>query len=398
MIKRRVQKFFRRLTGMSESPRGVMQSSRRRVPDGKVRYAVVGLGHISQIAVLPAFRHAKKNSELTALVSSDPVKRRELGRRYRVPIAVDEKDYDDLLRSGDIDAVYVAEPNSRHREFTVRAAEAGIHVLCEKPLAVTEADCELMIDACREHGVKLMTAYRLHFERANLEAIKVVQSGKIGEPRFFNSIFSMQARPGNIRLQRELGGGPVFDLGVYCINAARYLFRAEPIEVSAMTVSGNDRRFREVEETAGAVLRFPGDRLATFVCSFGAADSGEYQVVGTKGSLHLKNAYEYALPIEMEIKAGEKTQKREFDRRDQFGPELLYFSECVLKDKEPEPSGVEGLNDVRIIQAIFDSARRRAAIQLPPASKKERPTTRQEIRRRPVEEPDLVNAKSGSKD
>src|SRR5581483_11576827 len=290
----------RRLTGMSESPRGVMQSSRRRVPDGKVRYAVVGLGHISQIAVLPAFRHAKKNSELTALVSSDPVKRRELGRRYRVPIAVDEKDYDDLLRSGDIDAVYVAEPNSRHREFTVRAAEAGIHVLCEKPLAVTEADCELMIDACREHGVKLMTAYRLHFERANLEAIKVVQSGKIGEPRFFNSIFSMQARPGNIRLQRELGGGPVFDLGVYCINAARYLFRAEPIEVSAMTVSGNDRRFREVEETAGAVLRFPGDRLATFVCSFGAADSGEYQVVGTKGSLHLKNAYEYALPIEME--------------------------------------------------------------------------------------------------
>src|SRR2546423_5986995 len=281
--KNTVRPFSPRLGRPSRATRfNPRESAGRQFKRKKVRYAVVGLGHIAQAAVLPAFRHASKNSELVALVSGDVVKLRELSRRYRVPLQTPYEEYESLLQSGKVDAVYIAEPNSLHIDFVVRAANAGIHVLCEKPLGITETECRQMIDACKKNSVKLMTAYRLHFEKSNLEAVRLVQSGAIGTPRFFNSIFSLQVRPGNIRVQKSLGGGPLFDLGVYCINAARSLFRAEPAEVAAFTATGADKRFREVEEMAGVVLRFPNDALASFVCSFGAIDSDEYHIVGTK--------------------------------------------------------------------------------------------------------------------
>lgn len=386
----------RRTKDIATSQRSRRSISVRRTKS-KIRYAVVGLGHIAQVAVLPAFANAAKNSELTALISSNATKLRELGKRYGVSQLATEKEYDAVLESGNIDAVYIAEPNSMHCDFTIRAAQAGVHVLCEKPLAVTEGECERMIAECRKNRVKLMTAYRLHFEKSNLEAIRMVRSGKIGMPRFFNSIFSMQAKGGNIRLEKELGGGPLFDLGVYCINAARYLFGAEPSEVSAMLESADDKRFREVEEMAGAVLRFPEDRLATFVCSFGGADSAEYTIVGTKGSLRLKHAYEYVMPMEMELTVDGKTTRRTFEKRDQFAPQLLYFSDCILRDKEPEPSGEEGLRDVRVIEAIRKSAQK-GSVRLKPVPQKARPTMRQEMRRAPVEKPKLVHAEAASQD
>ena len=177
----------------------------------KIRYAVVGLGYISQAAVLPAFAHARRNSQLTALVSDDPQKREELSKRYGVELVYDYDRYDECLASGEVDAVYIALPNHMHRDFAVRAAEAGKHILCEKPLAVTEEECEDMIQAAERWGVRLMTAYRLHFDRANLEAIEIVRSGKLGEARVFDSVFTMQVKDeDNIRLNPpDQGGGPV---------------------------------------------------------------------------------------------------------------------------------------------------------------------------------------------
>jgi predicted dehydrogenase len=377
--------------------RGHRQSFRKgRSESHVVRYAVVGLGHIAQVAVLPAFAHARRNSQLVALVSDDPKKQRELARRYKVREVVSYDDYEELLSGGEVDAVYIALPNSMHRDFTVRAAEARVHVLCEKPLAVTERECEEMIAACRKNRVKLMTAYRLHFEKANLETIKLVNSGKLGDLRYFNSIFSMQAQEPNIRLAQDKGGGPLRDLGIYCINAARYVFQAEPTEVVGVEASGKDKRFREVEEMMAATLRFPGERVASFVCSFGAADQATYDVVGTRGSLKLMNAYEYVAPIEMQVRIEGKEQKREFSKRDQFAPELIYFSDCVLNDREPEPSGEEGLADVRVIEAIYKSAATGKAVELKPVRKAKRPSMRQEIRRPAVREPELVRAKSAS--
>jgi glucose-fructose oxidoreductase len=358
----------------------------------KIRYAVVGEGYISQVAVLPAFAHAKKNSELTALVSGDPVKLKKLSRQYDVPNTYSYEEYDQCLKSGEVDAVYIALPNNMHREYTVRAARAGIHVLCEKPMAVTERECEEMIRACDDNKVKLMIAYRLHFEEANMKAVEIVRSGKIGEPRIFNSVFAQQVAAGNIRLQSELGGGTLYDIGIYCLNAARYLFRAEPIEATVFKASNGEKRFSEVEEMTSVILRFPKDRLATFTCSFGTASANSYQIIGTKGDLRVAPAYELADVLKHQLTINEKTKERTFPRRDQFAPELLYFSDCIINNRKPEPSGLEGLIDVAIIRALYRSARTGKSVKLDSFEQKRRPTLNQEIKRPAVKKPELVHA------
>jgi len=236
-----------------------------------IRYAVVGLGHIAQTAVLPAFKHAATNSALTAIVSDDPRKRRDIAGKYRLQHTYTYKEYERCLE--EVDAVYIALPNSMHEEYTIRAASAGVHVLCEKPLAVTTNQCRNMVKACRGKKVKLMVAYRLHFEQINLEVMDLVRKGRIGRPRYFNSSFSMKVRAGNIRTKADMGGGTLYDIGIYCINAARYIFAGEPLQAQAMSVNSGTRKLSEVDETTGALLRFDEDRVAAFVTSFNAAES-----------------------------------------------------------------------------------------------------------------------------
>ncbi|HKY64564.1 MAG TPA: Gfo/Idh/MocA family oxidoreductase [bacterium] len=360
----------------------------------QIRYAVVGLGYISQSAVLPAFAHAAKSSALTALVSDDPAKLKQLGKKYRVPNLYSYEQYQDCLASGEIDAVYIALPNSMHREYTVRAAEAGIHVLCEKPMAVSVADCEKMIAACERSRVKLMVAYRLHLEKANLKAIAAARSRRLGDPRIFSSLFTMQVKAGNIRLNKGLGGGTLYDIGIYCINAARNLFGAEPMEAAAIRANNGEERFREVDEMSGAVLRFPGERLATFVSSFGAADVSEFTLVGTKGTLKLELAYDIGQPKVQTMTVGKRRSKVRYAKSDQFAPELLHFSDCILSNRQPEPSGQEGLADVRVIEALLLSAETAKSISLRPLDKRSRPTLDQEIKRPPVVKRKLVHAEA----
>jgi predicted dehydrogenase len=363
-----------------------------------VRYAVIGLGHIAQAAVLPAFKHARRNSTLVALVSGEPKKLKQLSRRYAVPRTCGYDGVDELFASGEIDAVYIALPNDMHKEYTIRAARAGLHVLCEKPLAVTESECDEMIRATRDANVKLMTAYRLHFERANLEVAKLAQTRKLGELRFFSSDFSMQVSDDNIRLNPPgKGGGPLYDIGIYCINAARYCLGEDPVEVWATGKRSKDPRFREVDETVAAVMRFKDERLATFTCSFGAADKSVYSITGTKGSVTLDPAYEYAVGLSYRLKIGERETKKKFSKSDQFAPELLYFSDCVLEDREPEPSGEEGLADVRIIEAMLQSMATGRPVRVELGQRSERPTLQQEIRSPAVpREPKLVDVKPAS--
>lgn len=360
-----------------------------------IRYAVVGLGHISQVAVLPAFKEAE-NSELTALVSGDPEKLQVIGDKYNVKNRYHYRDYVKCLTSGEIDAVYIATPNVNHRFFAEQAAEYGIHVLTEKPMGLTEDDCLSMIEAAQENDVKLMVAYRLHFDPANLAAIEVVKSGKLGELRIFNSTFTYQIKDAsNIRLKYEMGGGPLFDIGIYCINAARYLFKDEPVEVSAILLSNpEDKRFTEVEEMAAVTMRFKGARLANFVVSFGAEATGAYDLLGTEGRLRLENAYEYAEDMTLKTVINDKENTKKFSKHDQFAPELTYFSNCILENKDPEPSGVEGLYDVRIINAIFESARTKQTVRLSHAEKKHRPSRAQEIRRPPHGKPQVFKVSS----
>ena len=369
----------------------------RKRTDKKVRYGIVGLGHIAQVAVLPAFGHAE-NSELTALISNDPEKLEKLGRRYKVKGRYSYDQFDECLASGAVDAVYIALPNHLHREYTERAARAGVHVLCEKPMAVSEEDCLAMIRAAEESGVKLMVAYRLHFEEANLKAIDLVQGGRLGEPRLFQSVFTMQVKPGDIRLNpRELGGGPLYDIGIYCINAVRNLYGAEPMEVLAFSANNGDPRFQQCEETTSAILRFPGrERLASFTCSFGAADVSTYRVVGSKGDLVLDPAYEYAGELKQKVTINGRTRNKTFPKRDQFAPELISFSDCILTGAEPEPNGWEGLADVRVIQALYRSADSGNPVSLEPFSRNDRPSLEQMLKRPPVQKPELVNTEAPS--
>src|SRR5215210_2987530 len=372
--------------------------ARKQANKRKIRYGVVGLGHIAQVAVLPAFSHAE-NSELTALISDDPEKLEKVGRRYKVKGRYSYDQFEECLGSGVVDAVYIALPNHLHREYTERAARAGVHVLCEKPMAVTEEDCLAMIEAAEDNGVKLMVAYRLHFEEANLKAIELVQGGRLGEPRLFDSVFTMQVKEGDIRLSpRELGGGTLYDIGIYCINAVRNLYGAEPMEVVAFSSNNGDPRFQQCEEMTSAILRFPGrERLASFTCSFGAADVSSYRVVGTEGELVMDPAYEYAGELVQRVTIKARTRTRKFAKRDQFAPELVSFSECILSGAAPEPSGWEGFADVRVIRALYRSTDSGQPVALEPFSRDTRPSPEQEIRRPEVAKPELVNTESPTK-
>lgn len=362
-----------------------------------VNYAVVGLGHIAQVAVLPAFAHARRNSRLAAIVSGDRAKRKTLASRYGLDRAYAYEEYDECLQH--VDAVYIALPNSEHADYAIRAARAGVHVLCEKPLAVTARECERMIDACGSHGVKLMTAYRLHFEEINLGVIEQVRRGRIGEPKFFASTFSMTVRRGDIRTKRATGGGTVYDLGVYCINAARYLFRSEPIEVMALSAHGGGAALSEIDETTGAVLRFEGERVATFITSFNADDTGSYHVVGTKGQVRVDPAFEYAEGLASTLTTrGGRTVRKRTGKRDQFAPQLLHFSDCVLHDRMPEPSGLEGLQDVRIVEAIYESARTGRVVRIPPYVEARWPSGRQRVAKPGIARPRLVKVQSAHVD
>jgi predicted dehydrogenase len=365
-------------------------------PKKKIRYAVVGLGHIAQSAVIPAFKNARKNSKLVAIVSGDKDKLKKIGDKYKIEKRYLYSEFETCLRNGEVDAVYIATPNSYHRNIMETAAKYGVHVLCEKPVAVTTEDCLSMINEAEKHNIQFMVAYRLHFEAANLEAIKIAQSKKLGDLKIFNSVFTMQVKDhNNIRLdEAEKGGGPLYDIGIYCINAARYLFKSEPTEVFAMTASSKDSRFKKVDEIVSCVMKFPEGRTATFSLSFGAFPSSDYDLIGSKGRIRLEKAYEYSTTMSLKTYEDRKVITKKYPKRDQFAPELIYFSDCIQKKKKPEPSGEEGLADIKIIEALLLSIDLGSPIKLDEINKKTRPNESQKITRPSFARPKLFNVVS----
>jgi glucose-fructose oxidoreductase len=362
-----------------------------------IRFAVIGLGHIAQAAIIPAFKNAE-NCRLAAFVTNDAEKARKLAAIYNVKHIVEYDAYEAFLSAGEVDAVYIALPNNLHCDFAVHAAQAGVHVLCEKPMAVTEDECKRMITAAERARVKLMVAYRLHYEEANLSAIKIVESGRIGEPRIFEAIFTLPVEEGNIRVRPEMGGGTLYDIGIYCINAARYLFRDEPVEVVAASFNGGDARFQGVDEATSGILRFSGDRVATFTSSFGVTNAESYRVLGTRGELRVEPCYRYVGELKHYLTIDGKTTERVFAAKDQFAPLLVELARCIREDREPEANGLEGMADVRIIESLYKSAIERRPIQVAAVAKTERPDLHQAIFRPPVKKPKLVKVESATGD
>jgi glucose-fructose oxidoreductase len=329
-----------------------------------LRFAVLGAGHISQSAVLPAFARAGRGVALVGLLADGP-RRRRLARHYRLEAAWSEDQLPEALASGVFDALYIATANHRHLDQALAALRAGIHVLLEKPLTPTVPAAERLRAEAARSGARLMGAYRLHCDPFYLAALERVRHGEIGEPRAFAAALSMQVRRGNVRTRAAAGGGSMLDLGLYCVNAARSLLEGEPLEVRAIAVAGHDARSSEVDETTCAVLRFPGDRLATITSSFGAASASWYEVLGSSGSLRLQNAFALSGTMELELRAGRRVERRQARVGDQFAAEIAYFAACIRQDRAPEPDAEEGLRDLRVIAAIRRAAAGRRAVVLP---------------------------------
>jgi len=328
----------------------------------KVRYAVVGLGKVAQVAVLPAFEHAKESSSLVALVSDSADKMQVLADRYGAELTGRYEDLEAILVEGRIDAVYLAAPCALHRELTERAARAGAHVLCEKPMAPTEDDAERMIRATREHGVKLMIAYRLHFEHGGLRVLERVRAGEIGDPRVFSSVFCHPLH-GSERGDHASGEGALFDLGIYGVNVARAVFRDEPTEVQALRVGAEGAP----DEATVALLRFPGGRVAQLTASHAAAYVSELRIVGTKGELRLDPAYDYAAELRAFLTVAGRTTESAVSKRSAVSPELHHFSRCILHGTDPRPPATDGLADVRILEAMVRSAQTGTRVNVAPA-------------------------------
>jgi predicted dehydrogenase len=322
-----------------------------------IRYAVAGAGWISQEAFMPGVAQSG-NATIAAIVTGDLGKGAKLAAFHNVPQVVPYADYDLLLASDAIDAVYIALPNSMHADYAIRAARAGKHIMVEKPLSVSAEEGEAMIAAAEEAGVFLMTAYRLHHEPGTLAVLDHIHKGSIGTPLIFQSVFSFQMAPGNHRLQAAHWGGPLQDVGVYCVNAARHIFAEEPFEATAtLNQPADDPRFAEVEASLAATLRFPSGGLAQFVCSFGAAAVDGYRVVGSKGDLELDPAFKFDVAMKMRLRRDGVTEEVTFPQIDHFGAQVAYFSDCITEGIPPEADGAEGLADMRALVAIETAAR-----------------------------------------
>lgn len=311
------------------------------------------------------------NSEMTAIVTGNMEKAQKLADFYGIKHVCSYDRYDEMLKAGVVDAVYIALPNSMHADYAIRAANHGVHALVEKPLAITIAECEAMIAAAAKASVWLMTAYRLHNEPGTLEVIDMVRRGEIGDPRIFQSVFSFQSSAGNHRLKAEHWGGALQDIGVYCLNAVRQIFGSEPVEAIAMADSTpGDPRFSEVPEMVCATLRFPGGRIANFFASFGAEPVEQYRIVGSAGEIEVLNGYRFETAKRVRVTRAGKVMEQVFDHVENFSGQTAYFSDCILKGVRPEADGEEGLADVRAMLAIEEAARTGQAqkISSPPRS------------------------------
>ncbi len=341
-------------------------------PERRVGWAIVGLGHLALEEILPAFGMCKM-SKPVALVSGDRDKANQVASQYGVhPKNVyDYKNYDSLRDNPDVDIIYIVLPNGMHAEYTVRGAQAGKHILCEKPMANSVKECQQMIDACKKANKKLMVAYRMQYEPYNREMIRMVRSRELGLTKLIVADNGQnQGDPEQWRLKKAMaGGGALPDVGIYCLNATRYLTGEEPTEISATQYSTpGDPRFREVEETVSFQLRYPSGVVAACTTSYGHHENRSYKVLSERGWASLDPAFPYrGLRMHVAHASGpvEFVEERRLNEKNQFASEMDHLSQCVMQDKPPHTPGEEGLQDMRLIAAIYDSARTGRVVKLP---------------------------------
>ena len=344
-------------TATTLSPSMLAQAA---APQRKIRYAPVGLGAISVEHFMPGTRMGKLG-QITGLVSGHPDKARKLAAEYNVPenSIYTYENFDSIRDNPNIDAVYIGLPNSMHAEYTIRAAQAGKHVLCEKPMATSLADAQAMVAACNKANRKLMIAYRCQLQSSHLKARELVRSGAIGKVEAVEGAAGFRQSAGQWRLQKKLsGGGALMDIGIYALNACRFVVGEEPAHLQAFRSNiDNDGRFNEVEENMTWTMKFPSGALAALSTTYGADMPGFLRVHGSKGMLEI-NGFGYE-DISLTVKLDDGTEDTQTDNRKdpmQFVTESDYFSRCILDNTEVGPSGEEGVRDTAIMMQLYDIA------------------------------------------
>ncbi len=329
-------------------------------PGRKLRWCIVALGRISMGQFMPGLRLSKTGT-ITAIVSGHREKAEQQAALYHVsPKNIyNYENFDEIRHNEEIDAVYIALPNAMHAEFTIRAARAGKHVLCEKPMATTLADCRAMIEACRSNNVKLMIAYRCQYHPSHLRAIELIRSGAVGKVLAIESAFGFDIKPGEWRLNKRMaGGGPLVDVGIYALNASRYLTGESPGHIKAnASVIDHDGRFTQVEENDGWTVEFPSGIVASCNTTYGGLMNGFFRVHATKGWIYMDGFNYSGMHLTALLASGKQIDQPDpIPSPGQFTLEADYFADCVWANREPKTGGDEGLRDMTAISRIYESA------------------------------------------
>lgn len=338
--------------------------------DTRVGFAILGLGRLSLEEILPAFS-ACKHARPVALVSGDRDKARIVAAQYGIQHTYTYDEIETMRGNPEIQAVYIVTPNAFHREHTEKVARAGKHVLCEKPMTVSAADAQAMIDACEAAHVQLMVAYRIQFEHNNRYLVDMFRSGKLGTVRAIHAINTQnQSDPEQWRQVRALsGGGSLPDIGLYCLNTVRALTGEEPVMIQAtIDTPRNDPRFREVEDLVNFTLHFPSGIVAACTSCYSAHKHAELQVMGSIASASIANAFNYSgqkLKVSRRDGIAEAETELTQNPSKQFALEIDHFAECVRTGRKPRTGGPEGLQDQRLMAAIYEAAASGKPVMLP---------------------------------
>ncbi|MGN6370347.1 MAG: Gfo/Idh/MocA family protein [Phycisphaerae bacterium] len=327
----------------------------------KVGFAVVGIGKLTLGQILPAFANCKR-ARLAGFVTGHPEKAKPFLEKFKIPetSVYSYETYEKMAENPEIEAVYIVLPNGMHAEYTIRALKMGKHVLCEKPMANSPEECQQMIEAAKGAGRKLMVAYRVHFEPHNLKAIEICRNpGELGKLRFIHTEHTFHIGAGAWRLNKKMsGGGSLVDVGIYGLNATRYLTGEEPTEITAqIQENSTDARFKEVEEGLVWTMKFPSGVLATNITSYNAKNNNHHRLIFENGMIDMEPATGYH---GIKVKAASPASVEEgfaFPEMDQFAAEMDHLAACVRGNKEVQCPGEEGLRDMKLMAGIYEAGR-----------------------------------------
>ena len=339
--------------------------ARAQEPAGKkLGWALVGLGSLSTKQIAPAFAKSK-HCKLAAIVTGTPAKAEAWKKQYGIPDShvYNYETFDKIADNPDVDVIYVVLPNSMHEEFTIRAAKAGKHVFCEKPMANSAEECRRMIAAVKSAGKQLGIAYRCQFEPHHRECMRLAREKVFGPLKFIEAGFGFQiGDPTQWRLRKNLaGGGALMDVGVYALQACRYLTGEEPVEIVAQEIKTDPVKFAEVDETISWSMKFPSGVMASVMTTYGFNGANFFTATCQQGRFGMDPAYSYD---GLKGWTSRPNVKIEFPAVDHFQTEMDAFADAILNNKPFAPAGEEGLRDLLAVEAIYRSIREGKAVKV----------------------------------